>query len=284
MRVARLVLVLSIVLAYGRGFATSDAEILMDASGDRGDRLEAKVNELQQKLNLAISQNKTLHSQILQLEESVRELSGKSQSIEHQNSTISGKLQNLTVDTNTRLEVLEKQPKQNANPLSPTKDPTAPLSKYLSMIEQQKYQQAISGLQKYIDDNPKSTILGEAYYWLGYANMSKGAYAQAIKLFMKSYNGFPKSSKAEYSLLNMGISLERLNEHQKACSILQKLISTANNKQVQSLAKHEAKNFLCAPSKEKPSAESSTPSLKKTNISPEAPKYPAPKSPQDKGL
>ena len=264
--------------------AGSDVEVLMDASGDRIDRLEAKVNDLLQKLNLTISQNKHLHSQILQLEESVRELSGKAQSIEHQNTTVTTKLQNLTVDTNTRFETIEKQPNPaNVSNQSP-KNPSDPLTKYLALIEQQKYQQAITGLQKYIDTNPKSPILGEAYYWLGYAYMSKGSYSQAIKLFMKSYNGFPQSSKADYSLLNMGISLERLNEHEKACSILQKLANTAKNKQAQSLAKHEAKNFSCITSSKENSPESSAAASMKTTSQPAKAKYPTPKSLPDKDL
>ena len=160
-KVTKLLLVCLVALSYYcKGSTTgSDVEVLMDASGDRVDRLEAKVNDLLQKINVAVSQNKHLHSQILQLEESVRELSGKTQSIEHQNTSVSTKLQNLTVDTNTRFETIEKQPKTTNVSNQSNKNPSDPLTKYLALIEQQKYQQAITGLQKYIDTNPKSPIL-----------------------------------------------------------------------------------------------------------------------------
>ena len=65
-KVTKLLLVCLVALSYYcKGSTTgSDVEVLMDASGDRVDRLEAKVNDLLQKINVAVSQNKHLHSQI----------------------------------------------------------------------------------------------------------------------------------------------------------------------------------------------------------------------------
>ena len=135
--------------------------------------------------------------------------------------------------------------------------------KYLSMIEKKNYKGAIQGLEQYISVNHNSPTLGEAYYWLGYAYMSNQEYAKAIKMFVNSYNGYPKGPKAEYSLLNMSVSLYRVKEYNKSCALLTKLITTSQNKQILQLAKFEQKDFQCkaletkAPSKVPSAAKSS---------------------------
>ena len=206
-----------------------------------------KISSLQSKLRIANNQNKNLHAKILELEEGVRELNGKIQSLEHFNTKISSKVQNLTMDSNNRLEKLEKSTANTRNTHSTTKvnSVNISMSKYFNMIEHKNYQGAIQGLEQYLQSNKSSPTLGEAYYWLGYAYMSSQDYTKAIKMFMNSYKGYPKNPKAEYSLLNMSVSLHRVKEYSKACSLIKKLLTTSQNQQIIRLAKHEEKDFNC---------------------------------------
>lgn len=208
--------------------------------------LEEKVSSLQSKLRIANNQNKNLHAKILELEEKIREINGKMQNAEHLDDKFTNKIQNLAADTNHRFEVLEKKISagiQNKSDLSSAISPQ--MVKYLNMIEKKNYKGAIQGLDQYINSNRTSPTLGEAYYWLGYAYMSNQEYTKAIKMFVNSYNGYPKGIKAEYSLLNMAVSLHRVKEYDKACNIIKKLATTSKNNQILHLAKYEENDFNC---------------------------------------
>lgn len=209
--------------------------------------IEERVTSLQTKLRIANNQNKNLHAKILDLEERMRELNGKVQDLEHLDGKMTHKIQNLAADTNNRFESLEKKlgkanktPERNAD-----KVVTPSMVKYLNMIEKKNYKGAVRGLEQYIATHHTSQTLGEAYYWLGYAYMSDHEYSKAIKMFVNSYNGYPKSPKADYSLLNMAVSLHRVKEYNKSCALIKKLVNTSQNKQVLRLAKLEQKDFNC---------------------------------------
>jgi TolA-binding protein len=214
-----------------------------------GSSLEERVSSLQSKLRITNNQNKNLHAKILELEEKIREMNGKLLDLESIDSKFTNKIQNLTADTNHRLENLEKK--------SPSHKPqdkviAGPMTQYSNMIEKKNYKGAIQGLEQYISTHTTSTTLGEAYYWLGYAYMSNQEYTKAVKMFVNSYNGYPNSIKAEYSLLNMSISLARMQERNKSCAILNKLINTSQSKQILDLAKYQHKDFKCPLNEVKP--------------------------------
>ena len=229
-----------------------------------GHSLEEKVSSLQTKLKIATNQNKNLHAQLLDLEERIRNLNGKLQSIDHSNVQLSTKLQNLTTDTNNRLERLEKKSPREGDKSS-NKGVNASMTKYYNMIEKKNFKGAIKGLEQYISSHHTSPTLGEAYYWLGYAYMSDQEYTKAIKMFVNSYNGYPKGPKAEYSLLNMSVSLYRVKEYKKACNLIKKLINTSQDKQILSLAQYEKKDFNCQESQSVPKVVKSQKSVSKKN-------------------
>ena len=237
----RLCLLIALFFSFNVYAASNSVEIDLGESS-----LEDKVSSLQSKLRIANNQNKNLHAKILELEERVRELNGKVQDLEHLDGKLTSKIQNLSADTNSRFESLEKKivnTKSQEKSMDKVINPS--MVKYLNMIEKKNYKGAVKGLEQYITANHTSPTLGEAYYWLGYAYMSDQEYSKAIKMFVNSYNGYPKGPKADYSLLNMAVSLYRVKEYNKACALIKKLINTSENKQVLRLAKLEQKDFNC---------------------------------------
>jgi len=260
MRLSGLVIVLFVALSLP--LVSNSVEIDLHDDGNTDD----KVADLQSKIRVVNNQNKNLHAKILEIEEKLREISGKMQDLENLDAKFTNKVQNLAADTNLRFETLEKKisNSKSGNTTSVDSTVSAPMVKYLNMIEQKNYKGAIQGLERYISTNHASPALGEAYYWLGYAYMSSQDYTKAIKMFVNSYNGYPKSSKAEYSLLNMAVSLYRIKEYNKSCVLLKKLISTSQNKQILSLAQYQQKDFKCKAIEDKPAKQNQVPSSAKS--------------------
>ncbi|MBP9791951.1 MAG: tetratricopeptide repeat protein [Rickettsiales bacterium] len=255
-----LIIVLFSALSFS--LVSNGVEIALHDDGNADD----KVEDLQSKMRIVNNQNKNLHAKILEIEEKLREITGKMQDLEHLEAKFTNKVQNLAADTNLRFETLEKKiaNSKSSNTSSLDKAVSAPMVKYLNMIEQKNYKGAIQGLERYIGVNHSSPTLGEAYYWLGYAYMSSQDYTKAIKMFVNSYNGYPKSSKAEYSLLNMAVSLYRIKEYNKSCVLLKKLISTSQNKQILSLAQYQQKDFKCKSIEDKPTKQNQVPITSKS--------------------
>lgn len=69
-------------------------------------------------------------------------------------------------------------------------------------------------LQKYRDHS----LAGNAQYWLGETYFAQGNFREAAKAFLAGYKDFGKSRKAPDSLVKLGVSLLRLDQHDQACA------------------------------------------------------------------
>ncbi len=159
-------------------------------------------------------QNSELFKKIMQLEETVRELQGNIQHVEHTNKQLMAKINNVNEDMSYRFAQMDKS--------SSVKDSLKSIKEYISMIESGKLKDARSGLLDYIKYK-KGNAKGIAYYWLGKSYMEEGAYKDAGTYFLKSYKYYPVNEKAPESLLGLAVSLRYLDKKNRACSILKRL-------------------------------------------------------------
>ncbi|MEM8790491.1 MAG: tol-pal system protein YbgF [Pseudomonadota bacterium] len=87
-------------------------------------------------------------------------------------------------------------------------------------IQQGRFDQGEERLLKFISDYPASALLGEAHYWLGQSQFVRGAFAEAATTYLAGYRKNPGDSYAPDNLLQLGITLGRLNQIEPACQTL----------------------------------------------------------------
>ncbi|MEM9098294.1 MAG: tol-pal system protein YbgF [Pseudomonadota bacterium] len=87
-------------------------------------------------------------------------------------------------------------------------------------IQQGRFDQGESRLVKFINDYPASSLTGEAHYWLGQSQFVRGAFPEAATTYLAGYQQNTRDSYAPDNLLQLGITLGRLNQVQTACQTL----------------------------------------------------------------
>lgn len=75
-------------------------------------------------------------------------------------------------------------------------------------------------LEGFLSDYPGSPLTGDAYYWLGEAYYSDGAYQAAAQRYLDGATLNPGSALAPESLLKLGVTLGLLGKTDVACSTL----------------------------------------------------------------
>ncbi|MFH1157797.1 MAG: tol-pal system protein YbgF [Pseudomonadota bacterium] len=92
-----------------------------------------------------------------------------------------------------------------------------------SSIQSARYEDAETGFRQFLNQYASHPLAANAQYWLGETYYVRGDYKQAAKSFAQGYQDFPKSAKAEDSLLKLGLSLSRLGRKDDACLSLRQL-------------------------------------------------------------
>ncbi|GAB7080294.1 tol-pal system protein YbgF [Megalodesulfovibrio paquesii] len=86
----------------------------------------------------------------------------------------------------------------------------------LKLVQAGKSDRARQLLTAFIQENPKSALLPNAYYWLGETYYQDKRYAQAILTFKDVTAKFPKHGNAAAALLKIGYSYEQLGDKPNA--------------------------------------------------------------------
>lgn len=237
-----------VLFFYNAHIATASDAVLLD----KIEHLENRILSLEtQKSGQTTSpgNDAPTHTRLLELEEKMRELNGKLETIEHEYKILTQKTQNLATDVDMRFSQ-QKQPlapnpaptehkeSVNTDQTNLTQDTPAAaefkpqnnsneledqLTKYNEMISNGEYNKAIAGLEKFVVTHKMKQQAGEAYYLIGIANTKLKQNDKAAINFLKSYKTYPENIKAADSLLRLSSVLVQLNKKTKACEILQKL-------------------------------------------------------------
>lgn len=104
--------------------------------------------------------------------------------------------------------------------LSPDTDPNALYNLGYSQLLNGDYDSAEGNLRTFVEVFPNDELAPNARYWLAETFYARGEFADAVEEFSITYKSHPQSNKAPDSLLKLGLSLARLNEHEAACATL----------------------------------------------------------------
>ncbi len=97
-------------------------------------------------------------------------------------------------------------------------DPQSAYDQAYGYILSGDYRTAEMSLKQFLADHPRSTLAGNAQFWLGESYFARDQFREAADAFLSTYRDYPKAPKAAESLLKLGLSLEGLGERDAACA------------------------------------------------------------------
>jgi tol-pal system protein YbgF len=124
---------------------------------------------------------------------------------------------------------LQDLPRPDPGSIAPPPATTslAPQQQYdaaMQLLRAGDYAGAERGLQLFLDLNPDDALAPNAAYWLAETHYVRKSYAAAAAAFARNYRVYGKAdAKAPDNLLKLGMSLEGLQESDKACRTFQEL-------------------------------------------------------------
>jgi len=135
------------------------------------------------------------------------------------------------------------QPGPAASPAAPA-TPTAALGATpdevykaaLSDYTKGNYDLAISGFKTYIQLFPKTSLVGNAQYWLGESYYSQRNYLEAIREFEAVVRNHPDSNKVPSAMLKQGYAYLELGETSRGTAVLRELMNRFKNSREARLA------------------------------------------------
>ncbi|MHB8249139.1 MAG: tol-pal system protein YbgF [Acidithiobacillus sp.] len=92
------------------------------------------------------------------------------------------------------------------------------------LLRQGKYGAAVTGLQDFIRKYPQSSLMPDAYYWLGQAQYVLGQNDAALRSLYAVQVRFPQSSKAPEAMLRIAEIYQAIGQTAKARFVLDKVI------------------------------------------------------------
>lgn len=85
-----------------------------------------------------------------------------------------------------------------------------------ALVKEQKFDQAITAYQGFIKNYPDSSLLPNAYYWLGELYMVKNLTQEAERVFLTVVETYPKSRKVPDASYKLGLVYARYGQMDKA--------------------------------------------------------------------
>jgi tol-pal system protein YbgF len=133
----------------------------------------------------------------------VRGLRGQLEQMQHTPDSSRDQQRAQYADVDKRLQALETRG-VTAVAAAPVEDDATAYKKAFDTLREGKYQEATAAFGKFLTDHPQSTLLDNAYYWLGEARYVGKDYAQALKEFRAVIDRFPDSRKLQDAWLKVG--------------------------------------------------------------------------------
>ncbi|MCP5371684.1 MAG: tol-pal system protein YbgF [Hyphomicrobiales bacterium] len=91
------------------------------------------------------------------------------------------------------------------------------------LLRQARYDEAEEAFEQFLTAHPGDPLAQNAQYWLGKVYFVREEYVLAAKTFTENYKAYPEGPKAPDSLLNLGLSLSRLDKKAAACAAFDEL-------------------------------------------------------------
>lgn len=182
-----------------------------------------------------------METRLLQLEETIRSLTGRIEELEHAQRTL---------ERDTTYPMTTPPTNVPAVVSTPSNVPVTAKDSYdqaFALLKQKDYGGAQHAFKQFIATYPQDDLTSNAYYWLGETHYAQQQYDQAAVQFLQGYTDFPKGNKAPDSLLKLAMALGQLGKTTEACTTLYKLTSEfpKTGNAIKQRIKSEIQRFGC---------------------------------------
>ena len=244
-----LVVFTSVLLLSGSVLsATTQTDILYD----KVERLEKDMMSLQRKIyrgeiksstNTSTGSLDALYEQIAAQTEVIQGLTAKIETLEFNQKQLEEKLNKTNADVDMRFKLSAPENKVS----SPSQTDKEAYDSAYNAMKKGDYKKAESEFTSFMQNYPKSNLVGNANYWLGETYYVRGLYEQAVGIFADGFTKYKNNSKAPDNLLKLGLTMNKLGKKKDACTAFTALATefpkapaTLKNR-----AKEEAKKLSC---------------------------------------
>ena len=105
----------------------------------------------------------------------------------------------------------------------------------LALLKEGKIAESEEKFMGFLNDYPKSSLVGNAYFWYAETFFKRNIFDKATINYLKGYKQSPKGAKAADSLLKLSIALGELGKKKEACGVLAKLDSEFTDRSASSI-------------------------------------------------
>lgn len=244
------------ILSAGAFYALADKPApVIDISQSNGSSLGTKslseqLESLERKIDSRNKAQVNVQRQLDDLHNELNELRGVTELHTHQLSQVLERQRELYQELDRRVsQALTATPTQ---PVTPTYNATNVNDVVYSsdvpeneaydravnlVLKERRYEEAIPEFKAFNLKYPNSTYAANAHYWLGQLLFNKNDLAAAKTEFEVVYNKFQESPKRSDSMLKLAIVEQKLNNNDKAKSLLKELVSKYPTSSAAKLAK-----------------------------------------------
>ncbi len=245
------ILVSALCLSLPATSASTQTDILYD----KVERLEKDMMSLQRKIyrgevisspNTPTGSLDALYEQISAQTEVIQNLTAQIETLEFNQKQLEEKFNRMNADVDMRFKLSSDLTSEKTTSTISQNDKDAYDTAYNAM-KKGDYKKAESAFTAFIQNYPKSDLVGNANYWLGETYYARGLYEQAVGIFADGFTKYKNNSKAPDNLLKLGLTMNKLGKKKDACTAFTalptefpKASTTLKNR-----AKAEAKKLSC---------------------------------------
>lgn len=258
-------IILAAFLTFSFVSVSASADIKMDMLSDKVTRLEKDVNALQRRVYQSKSETvetsdiksgapagnlEDLYNRLSEQETVVKDLTAKMEQIEFQQKQLEERITKMNADIDVRFNMLSNEKSNSSETKTTTLSKEEAQKSYdaaYQMMKKGDYKKAEEAFTAFMRDYPKSTLVGNANYWLGETYYARGLYEQAVGVFADGFTKYKNNSKAADNLLKLGLTMNKLQKKTEACTAFKSLPTEfpKADEKLKNRAKAEAKKLSC---------------------------------------
>jgi tol-pal system protein YbgF len=128
-------------------------------------------------------------------------------------------------DAKVQLRELKKAREETANPSGEAKGAPEDLYKQgFDAFQKGAYSDAVPLFMQFVQQNPTAPLAPNAYYWMGESHMNLKIYEKAIVQFQEVIDRFPKSDKAARAMFRQAEAFAAIGDKKSSTTSLKRVI------------------------------------------------------------
>lgn len=185
------------------------------------DPYAVKVRQMEQRLATI---DRVLDSQSLvqlmgrveELQNAVRTLRGEIETLRYDLDGVRQRQRDVYVDLDQRLQALESATGGRTGTSPANGNDSEAYQAAFALLREARYEEAKQAFRSFLETYPQSSLVSNAWYWLGEVNYVNKGFETAVGQFRKVVDEFPQSTKAADAWLKLGYCHYELGEWAKA--------------------------------------------------------------------